>query len=812
MGSKMIKILAIDDNEDNLVSLKALIKDGFPDAMTFTALNGTKGIELAAKEDPDVILLDIVMSGMDGYEVCQKLKAEDLMRDIPIVFVTAIKLDKESRIRALECGAEGFLSKPIDESELIAQIRAMVKIRNSNMDKLYEKERLRVLVEKQTQELKLAYNETLKLLDEVKKENHERKKTEKALKMSEERFKLLFDKAPLGYQSLDIDGNFIDINEQWLYTLGYTRDEVIGKWFGDFLSTDFKEGFRKRFPIFKAQGHIHSEFEMVHKNGKELFIAFEGRVGYETNGEFKQTHCILQDITERKRSEEKLKKSEERLIMILNATPFPVALVDTKDNIIEDWSHSAITLFGHTAPTTDEWYKLAYPDDDYRREVIERWKPALEKARLSTQPVNAGEYQVTCSNGSVLICELYATFIEDKLIVTFNNITERKQYEEDLIKAKEKAQESDRLKSAFLSNMSHEIRTPMNGIIGFTELLKEPSLSTDDQQDFIKTIQISGERMLNTINNIIDISKIESGLINVVIDETNINKKIEFIYKFFKPEVEKKGLQLIFINGIPTNDAVIRTDNEKVYGILTNLIKNAIKFTYEGSIEFGYEKKGEYLEFFVKDTGIGIPQKQQQTIFERFIQGSSGFERLYEGSGLGLSIAKSYVEMLGGKIWLESEEGKGSSFYFTIPYHSVEGGNTGIKNIDPEELKEVQMKNLKILIVEDDEVSYSLLKRTIQKISKEVLHAITGVEAIEACRSNPDLALVLMDIRMPIMDGCEATRQIRKFNKDVIIIAQTAYAFSGDSEKAFEAGCSDFITKPINMTALFGLIKKLVNK
>jgi CheY-like chemotaxis protein/anti-sigma regulatory factor (Ser/Thr protein kinase) len=351
----------------------------------------------------------------------------------------------------------------------------------------------------------------------------------------------------------------------------------------------------------------------------------------------------------------------------------------------------------------------------------------------------------------------------------------------------------------------------MNGILGFTELLKEPNLSTDDQKDFIQTIQISGERMLNTINNIVDVSKIESGLINLAIDETNINKKIEFTYKFFKPEVEKKGLQFIYKNGLPPDDTVIRTDNEKVYGVLTNLIKNAIKFTYDGSIEFGYEKKGAFLEFYVKDTGVGIPKNMHQTIFERFRQGSNDLTRLYEGSGLGLSIAKSYVEMLGGKIWVESEEGRGSTFYFTIPYHSVEEVNTEIKNVDSSEIKKVQMKNLKILIVEDDEVSYSLLKRTIQKIGKEVLHAITGVQAIEACRSNPDLDLVLMDIRMPIMDGIEATRQIRQFNKDVIIIAQTAYAFAGDSEKAIKAGCNDYISKPINMAVLFELIKKHVN-
>jgi len=378
----------------------------------------------------------------------------------------------------------------------------------------------------------------------------------------------------------------------------------------------------------------------------------------------------------------------------------------------------------------------------------------------------------------------------------------------ELIIAKEHAEESDRLKSAFLTNMSHEIRTPMNGILGFTELLKEPNLSIDDQQEFIQTIQISGARMLNTINNIVDFSKIESGLMKVNIMETDIIEKMEFIYKFFKPEVEIKGLQFLLKNSLPSKEAIIKTDNEKVYGILTNLVKNAIKFTYEGSIELGYEKKGEYLEFFVKDTGIGIPQEKKQLIFERFRQGSESYNRGYEGSGLGLSIVKSYVELLGGEIWVESEEGKGSIFYFTIPYNAVSEEKSAIRKDVSEEDKEVQVKKLKILIAENDKISNSLLPRMLPKISKEVLHVKTGDEAVVVCYNNPDLDLVLMDIKMPVMDGHEATRQIRQFNTDVIIIAQTAYGFSDDREKAIEAGCNDYISKPINKNVLYELIKK----
>jgi PAS domain S-box-containing protein len=397
-------------------------------------------------------------------------------------------------------------------------------------------------------------------------------------------------------------------------------------------------------------------------------------------------------------------------------------------------------------------------------------------------------------------------------------ISERILLIKDLTVSKEKAEESDRLKSAFLANMSHEIRTPMNGILGFTELLKEPHLTFEEQQDFIQTIQNSGERMLNTINSIVDISKIESGLMSVDIKETDLNEKIEFTYKFFKPEIEKKGLKFLYKNGLPSNEAVVKTDNEKIYGILTNLIKNALKFTYVGSIEFGYVLKSDSsvvdrspnaeLEFFVKDTGVGIPASQKDLIFERFRQGSESNNRGYEGSGLGLSISRSYVEMLGGRIWVESREGEGTTFYFTIPYKPVSEEKYTIENADFAENKEVQITRMKILIVEDDEISYSLLKRLIQKFSSEVLHAVTGVEAVEACRNNPDLDLVLMDIRMPVMNGLEATQQIRQFNKNVIIIAQTAFGFSSDREMALEAGCNDYISKPVNKDKLFEIIKK----
>jgi len=248
------------------------------------------------------------------------------------------------------------------------------------------------------------------------------------------------------------------------------------------------------------------------------------------------------------------------------------------------------------------------------------------------------------------------------------DITEQKKLTTDLIAAKEHAEESDRLKSAFLANISHEIRTPMNGILGFAELLKESDLSGETQQCYIDIIEKSGERMLLIINDLVDISKIESGQMNVILSETDVNELVYTIYSFFKPEAKQKKLQL-FLNILQTDKMVlIKTDKNKLYAILSNLVKNAIKFTVTGSIEIGYNRSLSEVVFFVKDTGVGIGQNQQELIFERFRQGDETLSRNYEGVGLGLSISKAYIEMLGGKIWVESELGKGSTFYFTIPY------------------------------------------------------------------------------------------------------------------------------------------------
>ncbi len=379
-----------------------------------------------------------------------------------------------------------------------------------------------------------------------------------------------------------------------------------------------------------------------------------------------------------------------------------------------------------------------------------------------------------------------------------------------LKKEKEKAEESDMLKSAFLANMSHEIRTPMNGILGFAELLKNAELSGQEQQKYIQIIEKSGARMLNIINNIVSISKIESGTSDINISETNINNQLQLVYDTLKLDAENKKLNLSFDCSLPKEKANIHTDCEKLNGILLNLVKNAIKYTNKGKIEFGYIRKEEELEFYVRDNGIGIPKERLDAIFERFIQADIVDNMARQGAGLGLSISRAYVEMLGGKIWVESEETKGSTFYFTLPSKIDTERKITIPEKSKNEVKQIipEVSELKVLIAEDDEVSETLISIELEKFSKEILSVSTGIEAVETCQKFPDIDLVLMDIQMPNLNGYEATRKIREFNKEVIIIAQTAFALAGDMEKVIEAGCNNYITKPINKMELQAMIQK----
>ena len=385
------------------------------------------------------------------------------------------------------------------------------------------------------------------------------------------------------------------------------------------------------------------------------------------------------------------------------------------------------------------------------------------------------------------------------------DVTERKITENKIRIALEKAKESDRLKSAFLANMSHEIRTPMNGILGFSKLLEDPGLDGKKKKKFIGIIQKSGNRMLATINDLVDVSRIEAGQVVVTYKNVEVIGIVFELFHFFQSECEKKGLSFSLNDIKPDDQLVVWTDEHKLIAILTNLIKNAIKYTKQGSISIGLETKGGFIEFYVRDTGIGIPEDRMEAIFDRFVQADIEDKDVYEGSGLGLTITKAYVEMLQGNIWVTSQIGKGSEFTFIIP--KIEHAIDSVEIVDVEE-KNREERKLKIMVVEDDDVTIELLAILLVDIALEILQARNGLEAVDLFKNHSDIDLILMDIKMPVMDGYEATRQIRLIDNEVVIIGQSAYAMMGDSMKAIEAGCNDYLPKPIDKMALVEKIDK----
>lgn len=673
------------------------------------------------------------------------------------------------------------------------------------------------------------------------------KLTEKALRESEEKYRAVAENSFEGILIIDFEGKVLYANQSLIRTFEYeNQDEIIGTNVFDFIC---EESIPKAIQDMTKVAHGEileiAEYFGMTKKGKKILFESMGKV-IEYQG-ITADIISVRDISSRKQAEEALQESE----LFLNETQHIARLgTYSLDFASGRWTSSDILndIFGIDADfdkTVETWISIIHPEwqvlmKDYLIQEVLTNQIKFDKEYKIVRQIDRQERWVH-GIGRLKLDEKNQVV---SMVGTIRDITKQKLIEKELqeqneeyaylnqeyinqnlnlIAAKEKAEESTRLKSAFLANMSHEIRTPMNGILGFAEILKEPNLTSDQQQEYIEIIEKSGVRMLNIINDIVDISKIESGQMKVSLSETNVNEQLLFIYNFFKAEVEPRGLKLTLKNFLPSMEVFIITDREKLYAILTNLVKNAIKYTKEGSIVFGcqvVETHGRAsLQFYVKDTGIGIPKDRQEAIFERFIQADVSDKMALQGAGLGLAITKAYVEMLGGRIWVESEEKNlaagevgGSVFYFTLPYQTEE------KELEASELevsdhnKEIRIKNLKILVAEDDEGSASLISIVVRKFGKEIVKVRTGLEAVEACRKNPDIDLILMDIQMPEMNGYEATRLIRQFNEKVVIIAQTAYALSGDMEKAIEAGCTDYISKPIKNYELLKMMEKHFQK
>ena len=388
-------------------------------------------------------------------------------------------------------------------------------------------------------------------------------------------------------------------------------------------------------------------------------------------------------------------------------------------------------------------------------------------------------------------------------VITFKDISERKEEEQKLISAKEKAEESDQLKTEFINNMSHEIRTPMNGILGFSEMLDNNDLSVEKRANFIKIIQSSGQQLLNVIDDILEISRLGTKQVKIIESDVCLNDVMLELFSTFYLKAKEENKPLYLKKALSDKQSTIRLDKTKLNKILSNLLENALKFTNEGFIEFGYQLKNNKIELYVKDTGIGIDKSKHESIFERFSQGEKDLSKKVGGLGLGLSIAKENAELLGGSIHLESKVLVGSTFYVTIPYKPVYKVN------DAEKAKTTP-KNT-ILIAEDEEINQLYLETLLKDgigLDCKIIHVTNGKDAIDACKENKTIDLVLMDLKMPVLNGFEATKLIKKLCPNLPIIAQTAYSTLKEKEESIEAGCDEFISKPINQQSFKRILDK----
>jgi len=772
-------ILIVDDQPELLHAYSRIIKkSGYK---TFTAENGKEAFELINSESIDLILLDVVLPDINGFQILVELKSRPETNNIFVVLISSKVKSTEKQAEGLEAGADGYLVKPINARELTARIHSFMK----------------------------------------------HKHTINELKHSEERFKKISDKIIDAILITDRDGIIQFINPAAEKLFNKNKKELMSSVFGHPIiageKTEISIVNKKNIEIIgelRSVEIIWNNEKMVlasirdvtdrKKHEQEIHDAYEETLVL--NDKYVQLNKKLEEKSiklekfnnEIKKAKNKSEKSEQKFRLIIESINDGFFVLSKNNFKIILFNQIACQIFNCTGKEVvgKPFFKVF---NDLKSTLFEeKFKECIAKNTF----VQFEEYIDKEPFFNWYNARIYPS--EQGISIFLQVTTDKKSAEKELIIAKNKAEESDLLKTAFLQNMSHEIRTPMNAIVGFSEIIVTEKVSDDEKLLYSSYIKSNSESLIKIIDDIIDISKLQNSQLTLKITDFDLILLFKEFLAFYNQVLKKNNsnkfkLELI-ISSENEEVFIIRADKYRLKQVVNNLISNAIKYAKFGSISFGFKKVDNQIYFFVKDTGQGIPMDKQSEIFNRFVQVSNEYVARHEGTGLGLPISKELVKLMGGELKLESEPDKGSLFYFYLPYVS---SNATLKK-EVSSLKRAIKSDLsayKILIADDEDSNYVLTKRILKPSKVTTDWAQNGKQAVEMAANNK-YDLILMDIKMPEMDGIEATRLIKKHNKNIPIVIQTAFAMKEVKDEAIEAGCNGFIVKPIALDAFLELVRK----
>jgi len=768
---QVIKVLLVEDDSFNAELIADTIYNEGLQAEIIRARNRSELIKKLKEYAFDIVLCDSTIPGLAEMEALRIVQTND--EDLPLIYLSNHSSERAG-IDCLKEGAADFILKD--------QVHRLVPSMSRSV-RTYRKIK--------------GYRTSLQRLQSSGEEN------EKGLEM-------LFHQAPDAFYLRNPNGKVIDTNLAAERLIGYRKEEMIGK---DFIELNlipegFQETFRRKIEqANRGESTRPEEFTILNKEGQETVVELTAYPLVYNNQE--SILGIVRDITRRKETEKRLKQSEEKFKALVKSTEDIIFLID-KQYILRG-------LYGKGLR------KLGINQKDYQGKQITRlFDSKTTKVHIEAlQKAFRGEFRVLSwripsPSGERYFQTSLSPIYDEKgvihsLVGIGRDISEMHELMKELEEAKEKAEENDRLKSAFLANISHEIRTPMNGIVGFTQLLKNHDISQEKKEEFLEIIESRSHHLLQIINDIIDISKIEANQFDIQKKDTSIEavlqQQIDFYSNLLRSK-EKTHISLeLEMNGL--QEAIVHTDEVRLQQILSNLLDNAVKFTHQGSIRLGCRPyKKDRLLFYVSDTGIGIPKDKQHIVFESFRQVDESFTRTFEGTGLGLAITRKLVGILGGHIWLESEREQGSVFYFTIP--SV-GSHEEEQEGDQEEPAFPDLEGRTILVVEDDSFSRRYLQELIKPTRARIILAEDGTSAWKKILHDPSISIILMDIKLPDYNGLKLTQKVKESFPKIKVIAQTAYAMSSDKPRALAHGCDGYISKPVRQKHLFEVIEQNLN-